>query len=67
MVVAKNVTTIYIWNYIINPTLDTAIRIVMNFKGLEKPINVEEQKLNSKFECETKLIKMVNFVSHIYI
>lgn len=30
---------------IINPTPDTIIRIVMNFKGLDKPIEVEEQEL----------------------
>lgn len=30
---------------IINPMPDTVIRIVMNFKGLDKPIEVEEQQL----------------------
>ena len=29
----------------INPKPDTVIRIIMTFKGLEKPIDVEEQKL----------------------
>ena len=32
---------------IINPVPDTMIRIVMNFKGLDKPINVKEQKLTT--------------------
>ena len=32
---------------IINPKPDAIIRIVMNFKGLDKPIEVEEQKLNT--------------------
>ena len=31
----------------INPKPDTVIRIIMIFKGLEKPIDVEEQNLNS--------------------
>jgi len=32
---------------IINPVPDTMIRIVMNFKGLDKPIKVKEQKLTT--------------------
>jgi len=32
---------------IINPIPDTVIRIVMNFKGLDRPITVEEQQLVS--------------------
>lgn len=31
----------------INPNPNTIIRVLMIFKGLEKPINVEEQKLNT--------------------
>ena len=31
----------------INPNPDTIIRILMTFKGLEEPIEVEEQKLNT--------------------
>ena len=29
----------------INPNPDTLIRILMTFKGLEKPIDIEEQQL----------------------
>ena len=32
---------------IINPVPDTVIRIVMNFKGLDTPIKVEDQKLRT--------------------
>ena len=31
----------------ITPTPDTVIRVIMTFKGLKKPINVEEQKLTT--------------------
>lgn len=31
----------------INPKPDTIIRILMTFKGLEKPIDVTEQKLQT--------------------
>lgn len=31
----------------INPTPDTLIRVIMTFKGIEHPIEVKEQKLNS--------------------
>ena len=31
----------------INPTPDTTVRILMTFKGLESPIEVKEQKLDT--------------------
>ena len=31
----------------ITPTPDTTIRVLMEYKGLENPIEVEEQKLES--------------------
>ena len=31
----------------INPNPDTLIRVLMTYKGLNKPINVEEQKLDT--------------------
>ena len=31
----------------INPNTDNIIRVLMTYKGIEKPINIEEQKLKT--------------------
>lgn len=40
---------VFLWTFValIDPRPDTVIRIIMSYKGLEEPIEVTEQKLES--------------------